>query len=67
MAMTIRLTPEQQARFAARAEREGLSLSRLMILDCEAATARIDKSRFQLRRSGSASARCQRSFHDLGG
>jgi hypothetical protein len=36
--MTIRLTPGQQARFAARAEREGVSLSRLMILDCEAAT-----------------------------
>lgn len=45
MAMTIRLTPEQQSRFAARAEREGVSLSRLMILDCEAATARAEKRR----------------------
>jgi predicted O-linked N-acetylglucosamine transferase (SPINDLY family) len=45
MAMTIRLTPEQQARFAARAEREGVSLSRLMILDCEAATDQAEKRR----------------------
>lgn len=40
MAMTIRLTDEQQAKFAARARREGVSVSRMMIADCEAATAR---------------------------
>jgi predicted DNA-binding protein len=42
MAMTIRLSDEQQARFAARARREGVSVSWLLIHDCEAATEKAE-------------------------
>lgn len=45
MAMTIRLTPEQQERFAARARREGVSVSSMMIRDCETATIQAEKRR----------------------